>query len=402
MRQAFLWLAVAALMLSACKDPPKAVKPAPSASVPAPPPLQTAARSGVEKVQPATDAGKSACRLHQVMQLDPGPARFSVMEAKLELFVNRNGSVERDTVRLSPLDAPALAREQKEIDPKPLSLPCGVTKEYVFCMNREGNILRTSRTAAEGPHKQIAASRAGATIAAAQMGEHTVVAFLAERKTKEGPVTEAWAVLDDGPPVRVSEDGAGATYVDVATRGAGVVFAYIDARSAMTPVHARPATEKDGKLQVGKDAVVFVGGAPDSRVAGVLAVSNDAAFFVMPMAKDIASFGMAIIKLDDPPIIDEPVTWSMYPNGIDPAPIAATREGSPIRLVRVYPSTNAPSGPRVVELGEIDSAGGFRSLGEIAEPLSALYVDVAVDRFGGVWTQHGDSASSTLERRRCP
>jgi hypothetical protein len=182
-----------------------------------------------------------------------------------------------------------------------------------------------------------------------------------------------------------------------------VVFAYIDARSAMTPVHARPAVAKDGKLSLGKDAVVFVGGAPDARVAGVLGVSSDgAAYFIMPMAKETTSFGMAIIKLDDPPTIDEPVTWSMYPNGIDPAPIAATREGSPIRVVRVLPQTNDPSGPRLVELGDIDSAGGFRSLGAIAEPLHALYVDVAVDKYGGVWTQHGDTTQNTIERRKCP
>ena len=58
----------------------------------------------------------------------------------------------------------------------------------------------------------------------------------------------------------------------------------------MTPVHARPATEKNGKLLLAKDAVVFVGGAPDARVAGVLAVSSDAAFFLMPMAKDLRRF----------------------------------------------------------------------------------------------------------------
>ena len=269
-------------------------------------------------------------------------------------------------------------------------------------MNREGKILRRARASLEAPPKEIASSRPGATIAAADLGGHSVVAFLAQRKTGDGMMTEAWAAFDDMPPVRISEDGAGATYVDVAPRGNGVVFAYIDARSAMTPVHARPAVEKNGQLELGSDAVIFVGGSPDPRVAGVLAVSKEAAFFVLPMAKDIASFGMAIIKLDDPPVTDESVTWAMYPNGIDPAPIAATHDVSPIHLLRVLPQTNDPGGPRLVELGQIDRSGGYLSLGAIAEPLHALYVSVAVDRFGGIWTHHGDSGNSLLERRKCP
>ncbi len=406
-KHARLILGFSWVLTAACRDSPKETKARSSAASVAAAtasarPFPTATSAGTERVLPVSDAGRGTCRIVQLSTRGPGPVRFEPDADRLDLFVNHGGDLERDQLRIAALDAPALPPLPSSEEVKPLSLPCGATREYVFCMDREGRVLRRARSAPDVPPKEVARSLPGATLSAADSNGHAVVAFLAKRKTTEGVMTEAWAVIDDAPPLRISEDGAGATSVDVAPRGSGVIFAYVDARTAMTPVHARHASEKNGHLELGRDAVVFVGGAPDTHVAGVLGVSREAAFFVMPLAKDIATFGMAIIKLDDPPAVDEPVTWAMYPNGIDPAPIAATRDVSPIHLLRVVPSTNDPNGPRVVELGQIAASGDFRSLGAIAQPLQALYVSVAVDRFGAIWTQHGDSSGSFVERRKCP
>ena len=63
-------------------------------------------------------------------------------------------------------------------------------------------------------------------------------------------------------------------------------------------------------------------------VESFLAVAPDGpSWSLLPIAKDVGSFGLAIVRLDEPPRVDEPVVWSMYPNGLDPAPIAAASGG---------------------------------------------------------------------------
>jgi hypothetical protein len=170
----------------------------------------------------------------------------------------------------------------------------------------------------------------------------------------------------------------------------------------MAPVHARPIRTTDGKLELGKDAVVFLGGAPDPYVAGALATSPDAAYYLLPIARDASTFGMAIITLDDPPRDDEPVSWSMYPFGLDPAPIAATRGTSPIRVARVYPRAAGLRAPRAIELGRVDPGGAFASFGVVAEDPAVARVSIATDSAGGVLLAYEARSAAAVLRLRCP
>jgi hypothetical protein len=228
-------------------------------------------------------------------------------------------------------------------------------------------------------------------------------AYLASKKTSEGWVSEAWAAVDEQPPVRISEAGSGATAVDLAPRGTSVVAMMLDARAALTAMHARVLTFAD-KLVVGTDAVVFVGGPPERRTASTIATPKESgtAFALLPIAKDVSIFGMAAVRVDDPPQVDSPVAWSTYPNGLDPAPIAATQGHSPMRVARVRPLAADASSPKVLELGKLDDRGGFEAQGIIATHGAPSDVAVEVDAHGALWIAYTDSDGTWLERRQCP
>jgi hypothetical protein len=348
--------ALVLVLLCACKEQ----KPRPNAT-PAPAPTRTA---------PAASAAPRA----------PTPAPITVASTDA-------GACER------------LASTQSDEDSTNFS--CVAVEKHTFCMDKEGRVERRARAGA--PEARVVANaRPGTRMAAADVAGHEVLGFLAERKTSEGLVLVAYASVDGAAPVRVSEDGAGATTVDVAPRGKGGLLAYIDARSAMAPVHARALIEKDGGLEIGKDAVVFLGGAPDPFVSGVLATGGDRAYFLLPIAKDASTFGMAIVNLHDPPRDDEPVVWSMYPNGLDPAPISATHGIEPIRVARVMPKAAGVDAARVVELGTIGKDGAFGTYGVVAEHPSITRVAVGSDPGGRIRLARGDDYFTAVDTLRCP
>ena len=234
-----------------------------------------------------------------------------------------------------------------------------VVGEVAFCPDPTGAVHRARLTGEDD--KIVASGRIGTRVAASALaGAHTALAYLASRKTSEGWVSEAWLAVDDDLPVRISEDGSGATAVDLASRGASLLALTVDARTALTAMHARPVAYEHA-ARLGEDVVVFVGGPGDRRTAAYTRASAepDRPGPCLPIAKDTEEFGLATVRVDDPPRVDEPVAWSMYPNGLDPAAIASAGAGGHTWVARVRPEAAAPGASHVLELGDLAADGTF-------------------------------------------
>jgi hypothetical protein len=233
-------------------------------------------------------------------------------------------------------------------------------------------------------------------------GDHAVVATLDARRTTEGVMMQAFVTLDDGETTRLSDDGAGATVVRLVPRGDRVVALYIDARTAMVPVHARTLSLKKTDLVLADDAVMFVGGPPERGIDLTAAGAGRSLFALLAMARETVDFGMATIPIAEQPKDEVRPTWSLYPNGLDPAPIAATTgEAADAWVARVRPAERAPGAPRILELGRLDAAGAFTSLGTISTGKRITDISIAADGHGSVWVAYGDPGATWLERRVC-
>ena len=210
---------------------------------------------------------------------------------------------------------------------------------------------------------------------------------------------QAFAAIDDDAPFRLSDDGSGATQLRLVSRGEHALAVYIDTRTAMVPVHARPIAAKGP----GADEVIFVGGPFEWGIDFAVAHASAGTFVLLPTAKESTEFGMAAIPVPDPPKHDVGAVWSMYPNGLDPAPIeATTNEPKGSIITHVLPRERAPGSPRIIELGRVDEKGAFTSLGGIADGRHVTDIAMANDSFGTTWILYGDSNSTWLERRACP
>ena len=417
---------------SASSSPPSG----PSAA--APPALSAATAGGPEPLR-AGDASAAYCRaVRGPIELPlKGPAALVMHADRIDAVLDDDGRprVASFPLAVQPGSAPA-AREAVEGGAgRGLHIPCATAGDFAFCPDRSGAVHRARLTGEED--RIVASSRTGTRVAAAMLaGSHVALAYVASRTTTEGWVSEAWLAVDDEPPLRFSEDGSGATAAELVVRGASLVALGVDARIALTALHARPITYDHG-ARLGEDAVVFVGG-PGDRRTGLAAVvpPSGPAWALLPIARDITAFGLATVRLDDPPRVDEPVVWSMYPNGLDPAPVAAVVKGARTWAARVRPQTATPGAPHVLELGEIAPDGGFTARDTIPTGDAPTDVTMAVAGAGGamggaeggvrgearagggaaatlagsgaqasagdLWITWADASGSWLERLHCP
>jgi hypothetical protein len=199
--------------------------------------------------------------------------------------------------------------------------------------------------------------------------------------------------------VLLSEDGSGATSVTLVSRGEQALAVYVDARRVLTPVHARVLSAV-GKLGLGPDAVVFVGGGSDGRPLGAIAQGSlGSEIALVPIDRDEKEFGLAAIRVDEQPHDDAPVTWSLYPAAMDRPAVAATQGVWPIRVLRTRPADVDPKARHVLELGELDAAGAFRALCVVAKGAAFDDLAIAVDGAGGLWLAYTDATGTWVERR---
>jgi hypothetical protein len=355
-----------------------------------------------------SDGGATACRVVRGPIELPvrSPVALALRGDSLEAVLNDDGKPRISSFATPALPAPSaspapVAREPAEGGATPgYAVACALAGDHVFCADRTGAVHRTTRDGAEA--RVVASSRTGSRIAGAVLaGSHTALGYLASRQTSEGWVSEAWLAVDDETPVRLSEDGSGATSLVLAPRKASVVALAVDARAALTALHVRPVTF-EGHALLGEDVVVFVGGPGDHRTAGAIALPPAGpGWALLPIAKDIGSFGMAVVRVDEPARVDEPVVWSMYPNGLDPAPVASAIEAGKTWVARVRPQGPEPGSTRVLELGTLGTDGAFAARDVLASAARMTDVALVADAHGTLWVAWVEGSGSWLERLVC-
>jgi hypothetical protein len=403
--------------------------PAPSASIPtaaAPAPAPSVAVDGGDAgavdaapagsgvtaaLAPWTPDGGGGCRLLRgpIELPQKAPAALAARGETLDVVLDGDGKPRTISFPVTPVSNATTAASVPAPEPAPggagtgYAVPCALAGEQVFCADRTGAVHRTARDGSGD--RIVGSSRVGSRIAAAALpGDHAVLGYLASRQTSEGWTSEAWLVVDDASPVRLSEDGSGATSLALTQRGAGVLALYVDARAALTAMHARPVMFEGGAAHLGEDAVVFVGGPGDRRTRGAIVAptSKDPAWALLPIAKDVGSFGLALVRLDDPPRVDEPVSWSMYENGLDPAPVAAAAAAGHTWAARVVPRDATPGSARLLELGSISASGAFTAQEIVPTTGKPSDVSLTGDAHGALWLAWVDGGGSWMERLACP
>ncbi len=372
--------------------------------------LASSADAGPAVRPSVLDGGASSCKRIYGPARQPfeGPAALAVRGDRLDLVTNDRGKPQVVSVAI-PASLTAVVPPPATPPPRlhdTVHPPCAIAGETVYCVGLGGILTRFPR---EGPPKEVATVISVRGIAAAPLGPgHDVVAFHQQRKTSEGFVSESWASLDGQAPERLSEEGSGSTALDLAVAPAStaeapeVIALSLDARVAMTPMHARHLNLESGHLKMGTDEVVFIGPLAEPGTVPRLGTSRGKSYALAAWPREAADFGLSVVALPEPLRIDLPAVWSLYKNGLDPAPLAATHGSEPVAVARVVPATVDRHGDLVLELGMLAADGAFVTAGEIARGRTLADVSITRDGKGALWLLWSDGEGTWLERRVCP
>jgi hypothetical protein len=324
--------------------------------------------------------------------------------------------------------------------------------DAAYCQGLDHKIRRFGRSAfrtlsenGADNGSEVVESRGSDPLAVVRSGPTPLVGYLQSRRTSEGETTEAWGVWEGQTPFRISEDGSSAATLNLhPLADGGVIAFYIDARVAMSPVHARTIAYRKGAApQLGEDAVVFVGGAAEQRAYATLlrseadAKGNRSLFALASLTRDEKGAGTVLLPLHSPPRVDEKGIWFLHggplrepavqaetsSDGEGPA-FARTTVSAPFPMPSLKSPSLIPSGapkavappsantvptagaearkaePRV-ELAKLASDGTFVHLAWMSQAMMATDVQVTRDSEGTYWVLYGDAKKVWLERFAC-
>lgn len=221
---------------------------------------------------------------------------------------------------------------------------------------RGSALLRRALKAGGAPELLADDAREGTRVAAAEVGnDHkAVAAYIA--KSDEELVARLW--LEGGRRLPLTPEGSQATSVNLVPSGDDLLAIILEGRTSMSPVHARQLLLRGKIPRVGDDVVVWVGPPSQalSEVVSLPAPDGDAWSF-LALERTVTDFGLARFRVDQEPRMDVKVDWLVYPNGINPAPIATGEAcGKPI-VAFARPSEARPRSPQELHVAKLNGNG---------------------------------------------
>jgi hypothetical protein len=215
------------------------------------------------------------------------------------------------------------------------------------------------------------------------------VAYLS---TPDSEGTSRAMLFYDGSVQPLTPEGAGASSVALLKSGADFIAVSIDGRSGMTPLHARRVGVGKSGLTLQPDQVVWVGASAQVTTEVVVGSDGKKPWAFLAIEKDSTHFGLAELLLPTPHEIDAKVSWLLFENGIDIAPVAAAVLCGRLYVAFVRPQTNEPH-PQELVLSEV----GTPTAAVVAEARAFIAVSLAGRDQGGLLSFVADRTTLALD-----
>jgi hypothetical protein len=228
------------------------------------------------------------------------------------------------------------------------------------------------------------------------------VAYVVRPDKDDGPLVAKLWVEGQEPQVLTAEGNSTHSVALVHTDD-GVLALSVQARMAMTPVHARRVRFPGGRALLGDETVVWVGGGIQPLTEMTLLPTDTSLVGLIPHERSMSEFGIARLDIGLSPTMDTPTSWMLYPNGIDPAPVAAARLcGEPVFLY-AQPETPAPDSPQELVVRALSDASGSHSL-RVASSKVFYFASIAEVPGGAlaVWITDSVTAACTVRCQMRP
>jgi hypothetical protein len=191
--------------------------------------------------------------------------------------------------------------------------------------------------------------------------QQDLVLYVAQKKSHEGD-RHARFWLERKGVHDLSEEGGGASSLTLTAQGPArerrFVAAWLDARSALAPLHGRAITlDGAGEAQLSPENIPWIA-PPSENFMELSAVRADKSVIAMvAVGKNAVDFGLATapVALTGPPR-DEAV-WLDYANGVEPPVVVTGRLCGQPTLAFVEPTARSLDAPHIATLATVDDDG---------------------------------------------
>lgn len=220
----------------------------------------------------------------------------------------------------------------------------------------QGRLVRRRFLSPLGPLEVLADdARSGTRVSAAP--EDTPVAAVAYIARSKSGAMKARLWAEGAGNVELTPEGTAAGTVSLAVSSSGLFAVTLEGRTSMTPVHVRKIRFEQNRVLLAEDVVVWVGGSAQVATEVTALSTPDDLWAFVPIERDVTTFGLARIEIGATPTMNATVNWRVYPNGMDPAPVAAAQVCGAPALVYVRPATGEPHAPQELYLAKVGAAG---------------------------------------------
>jgi hypothetical protein len=155
----------------------------------------------------------------------------------------------------------------------------------------------------------------------------------------------------------LSPDGTAANTVTLVKRQNDWLALFLEARTGMSPLHARAIVFDNTGAKLGNDFIAWVAGSAQPMTI-VRALSDEKhTWALLPIERDISRFGLARVTVTDASRTETEVTWRDYPNGVDPAPVATAEVCGRPTVLYSRPGSAALHAPQELHLAAVDPNG---------------------------------------------
>lgn len=385
--------------------------PRPDQQAPQAPPITEAASkaeaggtSGVQEGEPTKAAAPRAARYVELsdrwgpLELhDLGPAASVTAFPLGAVFITRD-------------DRPVIARRQGRRGFVPTELPKeafskygwgpAVSPTHAYWTSLGGHLKRADLESLKTDSLFFQARPTTRTSVQTVRGRD-VVGFIADLEDRS--YAYIWTSPGSGPAetLDASAPGHTATSVRLVAGEPHPHLLVLEGRTGMSPVHLRTVRVTRRRVTLGHNQVVWVGpGSHPLTEIHALDRDGDDVTALLPTGKDFQDFGLAQLLIDgDGGEAPEP-EWQVYPNGLDPAPVATAHICGGDYLAFARPSERRPRAPQELHLAPL--TGSRPPDGDVIAR-SGAFNDVSLAPIAGgaiaVWTADNRTWAMVLD---CP
>lgn len=337
-------------------DQQEAQRPAPGPSTSPPPAAVPAApRPVVDDVAPENlKYTELSTRFGPGEVVDLGPAASVSATKAGAVFITKDDEV-------------VLAKRQGKLGFLPITLGAerfskygwgpSVSDSHVYWSSLSGRLMRASLKTLI-PEVLFEKARPSTRTAVQSAAGRDVVAFIAELEERSFAYVWASKGLGEAEVLDASADGHGATSVNLVHGTPHPRLVVLEGRTSMSPIHSRVVRVTPRRMLLEPNEIVWIGpGSHDLTEIHAIAGQAGSTVVFLPTQKDFHDFGLAqlLIKKDGGES-NEP-QWQVYPNGLDPAPVATAHFCQEDYVIFARPSEKRPHSPQQLHIAQLDQTG---------------------------------------------